>query len=317
MRYNLFLVFVVIILFVLIQDIGTGIAFVPLFLEIQTRSTAIMPKQPNSHGQDQEYVPKGNGDASGEYADEAGGNRHFEKFESPKKTTAKIEIRKSNITNKGSVYVDNKMVLKDLSDEDLDDIRKTYKEEKNGEEDDGTVDIAKTNAIISAKAKQVIADIENKNRALKYEVGTVVDKDGNILVSANCSEHEVYIDETLLKGAIFTHNHPTGTCLSTQDVAAFVKQDIYQVRATTPDGKAFVITKQKDFVKPNFAQDFYWAGKRGHEGEERVTELFLKYKSMGLSGYEPLGRAVSDYQVEWLTQNANKYYVDFTIEGDD
>lgn len=39
-----------------------------------------MPKKPNSHGNDQEYVPAGNGDASGEYADEKGSNWHFENF---------------------------------------------------------------------------------------------------------------------------------------------------------------------------------------------------------------------------------------------
>lgn len=42
-----------------------------------------MPKKPNSHGNDQEYVPAGNGDASGEYADEKGSNWHFENFGSP------------------------------------------------------------------------------------------------------------------------------------------------------------------------------------------------------------------------------------------
>ena len=39
-----------------------------------------MPKKPNSWGNMQEYVPAGNGDASGEYADEQGGNIHY-KFE--------------------------------------------------------------------------------------------------------------------------------------------------------------------------------------------------------------------------------------------
>ena len=41
-----------------------------------------MPKKPNSHGM-QEYVPAGNGDASGEYANEEGNNRHFTSFKKP------------------------------------------------------------------------------------------------------------------------------------------------------------------------------------------------------------------------------------------
>ena len=39
-----------------------------------------MPKKLNKAGQQQEYVPSGNGDASGEYADDGGSNRHFVAF---------------------------------------------------------------------------------------------------------------------------------------------------------------------------------------------------------------------------------------------
>lgn len=36
-----------------------------------------MPTKPNSAGEQQDYVPAGNGDPSGEYADEAGANVHL------------------------------------------------------------------------------------------------------------------------------------------------------------------------------------------------------------------------------------------------
>lgn len=42
-----------------------------------------MPKKPNGAGGMQEYVPAGNGDASGEYADGEGSNRHFTAFKKP------------------------------------------------------------------------------------------------------------------------------------------------------------------------------------------------------------------------------------------
>lgn len=61
-----------------------------------------MPKKPNSSGNDQEYVPAGNGDASGEYADDNGQNRHFAVFAKPlpsnfstKKATAPVTPKKS------------------------------------------------------------------------------------------------------------------------------------------------------------------------------------------------------------------------------
>ena len=43
-----------------------------------------MPKKPNKAGNLQNYVPQGNGDASGEYADDqTGSNIHFTNFQKP------------------------------------------------------------------------------------------------------------------------------------------------------------------------------------------------------------------------------------------
>ena len=43
-----------------------------------------MPTKPNKAGQQQNYVPQGNGDASGEYADnQSGSNKHFTNFQQP------------------------------------------------------------------------------------------------------------------------------------------------------------------------------------------------------------------------------------------
>ena len=39
-----------------------------------------MPTKPNKAGEQQPYVPAGNGDASGEYGNESGSNTHFQKF---------------------------------------------------------------------------------------------------------------------------------------------------------------------------------------------------------------------------------------------
>lgn len=52
-----------------------------------------MPTKPNRAGQQQNYVPQGNGDASGEYADHASGsNIHFTNFKKPDETPEKVEV---------------------------------------------------------------------------------------------------------------------------------------------------------------------------------------------------------------------------------
>lgn len=54
-----------------------------------------MPTKPNRAGQQQNYVPKGNGDASGEYGDNAtGSNKHFTNFAKPKDEEIKVEETK-------------------------------------------------------------------------------------------------------------------------------------------------------------------------------------------------------------------------------
>lgn len=80
-----------------------------------------MPKKKNKAGQDQEYVPSGNGDASGEYADDGGSNRHFVSFKKPveeikkevddtknvfKTTTKKGRFRFNEYWNKWDYYTD-------------------------------------------------------------------------------------------------------------------------------------------------------------------------------------------------------------------
>ena len=51
-----------------------------------------MPTKKNKAGNEQNYVPKGNGDASGEYADnESGSNVHFTNFKKPDDVETKSE----------------------------------------------------------------------------------------------------------------------------------------------------------------------------------------------------------------------------------
>lgn len=75
-----------------------------------------MPKKPNSHGNDQEYVPAGNGDASGEYADEKGSNYHFSNFSSSNnKIGEDVEYIKSENSGDGINKSDVTLVEQNIS----------------------------------------------------------------------------------------------------------------------------------------------------------------------------------------------------------
>lgn len=67
-----------------------------------------MPKKINKAGQQQEYVPSGNGDASGEYADDGGSNRHFTAFKKPEEAVKKEDETVVEENNNGIVVEDEK-----------------------------------------------------------------------------------------------------------------------------------------------------------------------------------------------------------------
>ena len=75
-----------------------------------------MPKKLNSAGQMQNYVPEGNGDASGEYGDNASGSNVHYKTEGSEKTekgnniSVGIEQKSDKINYKGKDYTDQKEI---------------------------------------------------------------------------------------------------------------------------------------------------------------------------------------------------------------
>ena len=167
------------------------------------------------------------------------------------------------------------------------------------------------------KTKTTIKNIENKTKGLNYEVGTIIDKDGNILQSVDGKSNEVNVEKSLLKNAIFTHNHPNGSCFSYDDIQSFLDGEVYQLRATTDKGKTYILTRTKDFVDPSLAYNYKKACGLGGEGQNRIQELTDNYLNSGYELSKAVYLAKSDYREEWLTQNGKNYNVKFEVEWDE
>lgn len=91
-------------------------------IRFSRKQGATMPKKPNSHGNDQEYVPAGNGDASGEYADEQGGNKHFTSFSKPDDTNNIV----GNIgSNGGQIKTGNDTIIEKEREEQSKPVKKS------------------------------------------------------------------------------------------------------------------------------------------------------------------------------------------------
>ncbi len=167
------------------------------------------------------------------------------------------------------------------------------------------------------KTKETIKNVENTSKGLSYEVGTIIGKDGNILQSVDGGSNEVIVDHSLLKNAIFTHNHPSGSCFSNNDIQGFLDGEVYQLRATTDKGKTYVLTRTKDYVVPSLAYNYRKAASFGGEGQDRIQELTDEYLKSGYDLNEAVYYAKSDYREEWLTKEGSNYNVKFEVEWDE
>ena len=147
-----------------------------------------MPTKLNRAGQQQQYVPAGNGDASGEYGNDKGGNKHFKSFNKPTESDNSFSnVNKQRLGNSLSTQAKSieqpKPILKSPSnyDEWAESIMTQERVGNPPEEIETRVDKTPI-AIINDK------DIENAKREFKPET---VDRAVNLL-----RKYEKSVDET-------------------------------------------------------------------------------------------------------------------------
>ena len=129
-----------------------------------------MPTKPNRAGKQQNYVPKGNGDASGEYGDNAtGSNKHiqFTTFKKPKNQTKvrekkKIRFRYNNVYKQWFPMTDKEWEQWQKQKENAEKYGYYgYRDEKIEEKELNVLDEQDTNQAKEDIYKQVEKDIDN------------------------------------------------------------------------------------------------------------------------------------------------------------
>ncbi len=95
----------------------------------------------------------------------------------------------------------------------------------------------------SSSAEMVFSDplrnYDDDVRGLSYEKAKVYNENGELLIEADGSKKEVFIeveDAELLRGAYLTHNHPSGASLSADDLWSMHESELKQVRAVVEEG---------------------------------------------------------------------------------
>lgn len=140
-----------------------------------------------------------------------------------------------------------------------------------------------------------IIEAEQQIRHEKVERGVIFSPNGNILWEKTGTKSSIDISEAieagLLKGCIFTHNHPLQTSFSMDDFKVFIAHGLLEMRAV--DQKyAYSMSLERGLVKPHSISYLM------HHAKEQDKKLEREYQ-VRLSA-DPDDEMYDDYAHEWF-----------------
>lgn len=161
-----------------------------------------------------------------------------------------------------------------------------------------------------------LKSVEDRIKGNDTETAIILDEDGNVLVdTSDGNAHKVSLSpEQMSKayGKIITHNHPNGIMFSDGDLRMLEVLYLKQLRATTPDGRVFVLERKWDMPNTTvFRREFMDERKRT---AQKAADLAYE---PSLTNEEFNSRAKFEHTKimnKWLTENATKYGYEFREE---
>lgn len=161
------------------------------------------------------------------------------------------------------------------------------------------------------KIKATLHDVEEKRRGLKHEVGTIIDREGNIIAEFQGEEHSVSVDDGMLKDLIFTHNHPSGGCFSDGDIENMIADGLLELRASTPQGTYYSLVRTANADKNStFAYDYKKANSivtATKQVQEDLKKGIITKQDMKDKGFNLYIEYMSKNAENFLAENAAKY----------
>ena len=163
-----------------------------------------------------------------------------------------------------------------------------------------------------AQINKTLHEVEESRRQLTHEMGTVVDRAGNVVQVFDGKEHSVDVGDMDLTDLIFTHNHPSGGCFSAQDIFEMIKSKLLELRASTPQGTYYslVRTAKADPNSNELAEGFQKA-----TGIKRAMDMVdadykagkITRKDMEVKGFNLYVEYMAKLGEQYLEENAIKY----------
>lgn len=166
------------------------------------------------------------------------------------------------------------------------------------------------------KIKATLHDVEEKRRSLDYEVGTIIDRNGNILDVIQGEQHQVSVEDGVLNDLIFTHNHPSGGCFSDGDIHNMITDNLLELRASTPQGTYYSLVRTAKADKNSkFEYEFKKANSivtATKQVQEDLKKGLITKQEIKDKGFNLYIEYMSKSAEKFLEENAEKYGYIFT-----
>lgn len=172
---------------------------------------------------------------------------------------------------------------------------------------------------------KAIHSIEDKIRHQNYESAAVIDKDGERLIYKDGANHSVGFqpyEVAKMDGNTLTHNHPSSSMFSFEDMNMLVKANLSEIRATTREGKTYSMRQAggTSEQKQSFLAEYRSAYRKsvayaqGELDNRRYFEKIMNGEITQSQANKDMGKIIAGRMTKWAQENARDYGFDFAVE---
>lgn len=174
---------------------------------------------------------------------------------------------------------------------------------------------------------KAVHSIEDKIRNQNYETAAIVDKDGNVLLNKDGGQRSVGftpMECAMMSGNTLTHNHPSSSIFSSEDISCFVANDMLEMRATTREGNTFSLKRGEGYNRvggAEFLSEFEKSARQARAtaqfelDAQGFQEKIWRGEITPEYANKEFGKVVTRELTNFCEKKAPEYNLEFTVEN--
>lgn len=155
----------------------------------------------------------------------------------------------------------------------------------------------------------VLKCMEDNIRDEKNESLVVIGRDGSILLDKTDNKPDRVViteeEKELMKDATITHNHPTGSTFSWQDLKTLEDTEAHEIRAVGSNGITYSLVRGDNVTSNGDFFYNYYADEATYK-INTVDKIWNNSAQTQVDAYR-CNKMLEDYRKQWLKDNSKKY----------